>query len=186
MLLELFIAYFKIGLFSFGGGLAALPLIQHQVVDIKGWLTLSEFTDLVTIAQMTPGPIALNAATFVGIQTQGIPGAIVATFGCVLPSIIIVSILLYIYNKYKDLFILQGALSGLRPAVVALVSTAGVTITILALFGEGNIISTDSLNYISLAIFVLSLIILRMFPKINPVYIMLCAGVIGGLIFYFL
>ena len=93
-LLELFWSFFQVGLFSIGGGMAAMPLIQNQVVDIHGWLTLTEFTDLITIAEMTPGPIAINSATFVGIKVIGIQGAIVATLGCILPSCIIVSTLL--------------------------------------------------------------------------------------------
>lgn len=184
MLIELFIAYFKIGLFSFGGGLAALPLIQNQIVDTHGWLTITEFTDLVTIAQMTPGPIALNAATFVGLQISGIQGALIATLGCILPSVIMVSILLYIYNKYKDLYVLQGALQGLRPAVVALVSTAGITIATIAIFGETKEININNINYLSIIIFTIALIILRKYKKINPVYVMLLSGIIGGLIYY--
>ena len=84
--LQLFLSFLQIGLFSFGGGYAAMPLIQAQIVDAHGWLTMSEFTDLITISQMTPGPIAVNSATFVGINIAGIPGAIVATIGCILPS----------------------------------------------------------------------------------------------------
>ena len=87
--IELFLAFLQIGAFSFGGGYAAMPLIQAQVIDKYGWLTISDFTDLITISQMTPGPIAINSATFVGNQIAGIPGAIVATFGCILPSCIV-------------------------------------------------------------------------------------------------
>lgn len=91
--LQLFWSFLQIGLFSFGGGYAAMPLIQGQVVTSHGWLTMSEFTDLITISQMTPGPIAVNSATFVGLKIAGIPGAVVATVGCILPSCIIVTIL---------------------------------------------------------------------------------------------
>ena len=90
---QLFLSFLQIGMFSFGGGYAAMPLIQGQVVTGHGWLTMSEFTDLITISQMTPGPIAVNSATFVGLKIAGIPGAIVATAGCILPSCIIVTIL---------------------------------------------------------------------------------------------
>ena len=107
-LLELFWSFFQVGLFSIGGGMAAMPLIQNQVVDIHGWLTLTEFTDLITIAEMTPGPIAINSATFVGIKVIGIQGAIVATLGCILPSCIIVSTLAFIYFKYKDVDVIKG------------------------------------------------------------------------------
>lgn len=87
--LQLFFSFLQIGLFSFGGGYAAMPLIQGQVVTLHGWLTISEFTDLITISQMTPGPIAVNSATFVGMKIAGIPGAMVATAGCILPSCIL-------------------------------------------------------------------------------------------------
>ena len=91
--IQLFLSFIQVGMFSIGGGYAAMPLIQSQVVQGHGWLTMSEFTDLITIAEMTPGPIAVNSATFVGIRIAGVPGAMVATFGCILPSCIIVSIL---------------------------------------------------------------------------------------------
>ena len=97
--LQLFLSFLQIGLFSFGGGYAAMPLIQGQVVTLHGWLTMSEFTDLITISQMTPGPIAVNSATFVGLKIAGIPGAVVATAGCILPSCIMVTILARLYLK---------------------------------------------------------------------------------------
>ena len=117
--LQLLWSFFQIGLFSIGGGYAAMPLIQHQVVDLHPWLTMTEFADIMTIAEMTPGPIAINSATFVGIQVAGIPGAVIATLGCVLPSCIIVMLLAYIYYRFKGLSMVQGVLFGLRPAVVA-------------------------------------------------------------------
>ena len=91
--LQLFLSFLQIGLFSFGGGYAAMPLIQGQVVTAHGWLSMSEFTDLITISQMTPGPIAINSATFVGTRIAGMPGALAATAGCVLPSCILVTLL---------------------------------------------------------------------------------------------
>ena len=97
--LQLFWSFIQIGMFSFGGGYAAMPLIQGQVVTDHGWLTMSEFTDLITISQMTPGPIAVNSATFVGLKIAGIPGAVVATLGCILPSCIIVTVLAKLYLK---------------------------------------------------------------------------------------
>ena len=91
--LELFWCFLKVGLFSFGGGYASMPLIQEQVVSSHGWLSMGEFTDLVTISQMTPGPIAINSATFVGIKIAGIPGALAATTGCILPACVIVMLI---------------------------------------------------------------------------------------------
>ena len=124
--LKLFFSFLKIGMFSVGGGYAAMPLIQSEVVSGHGWLSMGEFTDLITIAEMTPGPIAVNSATFVGIRIAGVPGAFAATFGCIFPSCIIVSLLAFIYRKYKNVSVLQNILAGLRPAVVALIAGAGI------------------------------------------------------------
>ena len=113
--LQLFLSFLQIGLFSFGGGYAAMPLIQEQVTEIHPWLSMSEFTDLITISQMTPGPIAVNGATFIGIKMAGIPGALVATFGCILPSCVIVMVIAKLYLKYRNMSTLQGVLNTLRP-----------------------------------------------------------------------
>ena len=118
--LELFLSFLQIGLFSFGGGYAAMPLIQGQVVNGHHWLSMTEFTDLITISQMTPGPIAVNSATFVGIRIAGIPGALVATLGCILPSCLIVTLIASFYLKYRNLSVFQSVLATLRPAVVAM------------------------------------------------------------------
>ena len=127
---QLFLSFFQIGLFSFGGGYAAMPLIQGQVVQGYGWLSMSEFTDLITLSQMTPGPIAVNSATFVGSKIAGIPGALAATFGCILPSCILVTLLAKLYLKYREMAMLQGILHSLRPAVVAMIGSAGISILV--------------------------------------------------------
>lgn len=183
ILLKIFWSFFQIGLFSIGGGMAAIPLIKNQVVELNNWLTLTEFTDLITIAEMTPGPIAINSATFVGIRIAGITGAIVATLGCILPSCIIVSILAWIYFRYKELSLMQGVLAGLRPAIVALIASAGFSILILALWGEDGVsLNPSSINLISLILFTVSIIILRKW-KPNPIYIMLGSGMVGGILY---
>lgn len=181
ILIKLFWSFFQIGLFSFGGGYAALPLIQHQIVDLHGWLDLKEFADVITISQMTPGPIAINAATFVGIQVSGLAGAVIATLGCVLPSLIIVLVLAIIYQKYKSLLFMRALLSGLKPAVVALIATAGLSILILTIW-KGHTPSWDigSIDWISLMIFILSFVFLRV-KKSDPILVMLLAG-LGGLV----
>lgn len=101
--LQLFWSFFQIGLFSIGGGYAAMPLTQQQVVDQHAWLTMAQFADIMTIAEMTPGPIAINSATFVGIRVAGLPGAIVATAGYVLPSCAIVLALAFVYYHFSRL-----------------------------------------------------------------------------------
>ena len=133
--LQLFLSFLQVGMFSFGGGYAAMPLIQGQVVTGHHWLSMSEFTDLITISQMTPGPIAVNSATFVGIKIAGIPGALAATFGCILPSCIIVTVIAKLYLKYRSMEVLQGVLGSLRPAVVAMIAAAGISILITAFWG---------------------------------------------------
>jgi chromate transporter len=107
--LKLFLSFLQIGAFSIGGGYAAIPLIQSQVVDVNRWLTLKEFADLITIAEMTPGPVAINSATFVGTRIAGFGGALAATAGCVLPSCVIVSFLAYLYYKYRNLRLIQAS-----------------------------------------------------------------------------
>lgn len=175
--LRLFLSFLQVGLFSIGGGYAAMPLIQSQVVDTYHWLTMGEFTDLITIAEMTPGPIAVNSATFVGIRIAGIPGAIIATFGCILPSCIIVSILAFIYYRYKEMSLLQSVLASLRPAVVALIAGAGLSILSMVLFG-GDKINIESFDIIGCGLFIAAFVILRKF-KWNPILVMVLCGASG-------
>ena len=183
--LQLLWSFFQIGLFRIGGGYAAMPLIQHQVVDLHPWLTMTQFADIMAIAEMTPGPIAINSATFVGIQVAGIPGALIATFGCVLPSCAIVMLLGYIYYRYKGLSMVQGVLAGLRPAVIAMIASAGLSLLILALYGSREITgSIWNINLISLLIFGVGIFLLRHF-KASPISIMLGAGAAGILLYHF-
>ena len=175
--LELFWGFLKIGLFSFGGGYAAMPLIQEQVVSMHNWLSMAEFTDLITISQMTPGPIAINSATFVGIKIAGIPGALASTAGCILPSCIIVLMIAKLYMKYRGMHMLQGILNSLRPAVVAMIASAGISVLITALWGSAELISLAGTNWILAAIFVLCVVLLRKF-RMNPILVMVLAGVV--------
>ena len=178
-LLQLFLSFFQIGLFSIGGGYAAMPLIQNQIVDLHGWLTMSQFADIMTIAEMTPGPIAINSATFVGIQLAGIPGAIIATLGCITPSCIIVLTLAYVYYRFRGLSVVQGILAGLRPAVVAMIGAAGINLFSMAMYGSRSFpADLSGMNFINLAIFAVGLFILRKW-KVSPIAVMAGAGVAG-------
>lgn len=180
ILLKLFWSFFQIGLFSFGGGYAAMPLIQNQIVEIHSWLTMNEFADVITISQMTPGPIGINAATFVGLRVYGFTGALIATAGCVLPSGIISLILAFIYYRFRNMSVMQGILKGLRPAVVAMIASAGLSLLILALWnGSFNIESTD---YTAAGIFIAAFFVLRKW-KANPVHVMLASGMVGLVIY---
>ena len=173
-LLELFWSFFQVGLFSFGGGYAAMPLIQQQVVDGHGWLNMTEFADIITISQMTPGPIAINSATFVGMRIAGIPGALVATLGCVLPSCAVSLLLARLYLKYRQLYLIHGALTGLRPAVIALIASAGVTI-----LADVLVAAAGGVDWLGAGIFAAGLAVLLIWKKIDPIWVMLGAGVLG-------
>ncbi len=174
--LELFLCFLKIGLFSIGGGYAAMPLIEAQAVDKYGWLTISEFTDLITIAEMTPGPIAVNSATFVGMRVAGFLGALTATAGCIFPSLIIVSLLAFVYYRYKNLSVLSSVLASLRPCVAALIASAGLTVLLNVLF-SGESFKAESFNILGFILFVSAFFVLRKF-KASPILVMvLCGGV---------
>ena len=175
--IQLFLSFLQVGALSFGGGYAAMPLIQEQVVNSHSWLTMTEFTNLITIAEMTPGPIAINAATFVGTQVAGILGAVIATFGCILPSCIVVTLLAYVYMKYRNMSLLQGTLASLRPAVVAMIVKAGITILISAFFLDGTVTFIRQNVCVSMIFFFgIALILLRKF-KVNPILAMVLCGV---------
>lgn len=180
--LTLYLAFVQIGLFSIGGGYAALPLIQQQVIELHSWLSLEEFTDLLTISQMTPGPIALNASTFVGTKIAGLPGAIVATLGCITPSCIIVITLAYFYYKYSNLKIVKKVLDVLRPVVVALIGAAGASIVISAFWGQKTIGTLEQLNRLAVVLFIICFAILQKF-KLNPVTVIVISGIAGIVIY---
>ena len=180
-LLQLFLSFLQIGLFSVGGGYAAIPLIQNQAVEIHHWLTSAQFLDLATIAEMTPGPIAVNAATFVGLQVAGLPGALLATFGCIFPSLVIVSLLSYVYSRYRQLPTLQSVLSTLRPAVVALIASAGIRMFLQVAFGNTALSLPSQVNIAGLILFAAAFLALRRF-HLNPIHVMLLCGAAGLLL----
>ncbi len=180
--LQLFLSFLQIGAFSFGGGYAAMPLIEEQVITIHQWITADTFADLVTIAEMTPGPIAINAATFVGTQVAGTSGAIAATLGCILPSCVFVTLLAFLYTRFRGLSLLQKTLASLRPAVVAMIAKAGVTILISAFF-VGGVISAEpaQINLRMICYFAVALLLLRR-AKFHPILVMVLCGVCETLV----
>lgn len=173
--IELFLAFLQIGAFSFGGGYAAMPLIQDRVIKKYNWLSISDFADLVTIAEMTPGPIAVNAASFVGNQVAGIPGAVISTIGVIMPSCFFVSALSFLYMKYRSLSLMQGVLRAMRPAVVSMIFIAGLNIMLPAFFHKDGI-GAIIINYRGILYFIIAIIELRRF-KINAIIVMLSTGI---------
>ena len=166
--IQLFFSFLKIGLFSVGGGYAAIPLIQSEIVNGHGWLSMQEFTNLITISSMTPGPVAINSATFVGLRIAGLPGAVTATLGSIFPAVILVF--------FFQFFLFQVCL---RPAVVALITAAGLSLSQTALWGELPV-SLSSVDWINALLFLGAFFILRKW-KWNPILVMCLCGA-GGLI----
>ena len=154
--LELFLIFFQVGLLSIGGGYAAIPIIENLVVKEYGWLTMEKFTEMLTISEMTPGPITLNVSTFVGEQQAGIPGALVATFSSILPSIIIVSAVAFVYFKFSKIKLLQGALKQLRPVIIGLIASSCLSITLSSFFGSKSNVSLSLAVVCCLTLLVLS------------------------------
>lgn len=167
ILLQLFLTFIFIGILNFGGGYAMIAFIQNQVVDVHGWLTLQEYTDMLAISQSTPGPVAVNTATYTGFKIGGLPGALLATFGLVVPAYFIILGLMYILRHNPDNPLLRQIISGVRPMVVAL--TAGSAV-LLAFENIGS--------FYELALFLLAFLLLRCF-KLNPIILVSVFGVWG-------
>ncbi|MCJ8342886.1 MAG: chromate transporter [Cetobacterium sp.] len=173
---KLLYVFFIIGLFSFGGGLAMLPLIKEAVFK-NNWLTHQEFLDIISISQVTPGPIAVNTATFVGHKVGGILGSLVATLGVSLPSLIIIIIVASIYNKLKNNEYKNAFFFGVKPVTVGLIAYAGYII------GKPTFISGNHVGNIkALGIFLITFLLMKRI-KINPVVILIISGILGALLF---
>lgn len=139
LLLKLYVQFLKIGAFSFGGGYATLPLIQQYIVEQEGWITMTQFTDLITISQMTPGPIAINSATFVGAQVAGPAGSVVATLGAVTPQTLLMTVLGYfLFTKKRHFKLMDMLLRGIKPGIVGLIFIAALQMSKNAFFPEGG------------------------------------------------
>lgn len=172
-ILQLFLTFFKIGLFSFGGGYAILPLIKEEVVDVHKWITVSQFTDIVAVSQVTPGPISVNAATYVGyIVTGNGFGAVVATLGLASPSIIVMLIFSKFFLKFRDNRYIENAFAGLRIVVVGLILSA----TLLLMDGSNFI------DWKSFAIFGAAATAMYKW-KVNPILLTVIAAALGIIIY---
>ena len=187
--LELFYTFLKIGLFSFGGGYGMLSVIQGEVVTRHGWLSAAEFTDIVAVSQMTPGPIGINSATYVGytaVLNSGAPewlavmGSLVASFAVMLPSIVLMLVVSRFFMKYSKHGSVEAVFKGLRPAVVGLIASAVLLLMTEENFGSPT--ETPLQFWVSVALFVAAFVAMKFF-KVSPILILLLAGVFGG-VFY--
>ena len=192
---QLFWVFFIIGLFTFGGGYAMLSLIQTQVVTAHSWLTESAFTDIVAISQMTPGPVGINCATYVGyevVRSSGaghlvaILGSFTATFAVVLPSFIIVLTIVRFYTKFRHNKIFEGVMSWLRPAVVGLIGAAAIILMFSVDWAGAkpvvSIVEENFSDWISWVLFAAATVA-SLFFKVGPIPIILAGGVLGLLIY---
>ena len=168
--LKLFLSYFKIGAFSFGGGYAMLPLIEEEIIQTHGWMTTTELVDIIAISEMTPGPVAINTATFLGYKVAGVLGAVVTTFAVALPSFIVMSLIFYSISKFKNSPYIGWIFAGLRPIVLGLIGAAAITV------GRGI---TD----IKSILIGLGLFYIITFKKFNPILGIVLAGVAGALLY---
>ena len=176
--LHLFYTFFKIGLFTIGGGYAMIPLIQQEILA-NAWATQNELIDFVAISESTPGPFAINIATFVGNHMGGLPGGILATLGVVLPSFLIILLIAKWFGKISDKPLVQAALDALRPAVVALIAAAVLTVAESAFLLDGEAPFLERLDLRAVGIFGVLLLLYRLFPKMHPIVLILIAAALG-------
>lgn len=167
IIFELFFSFLKIGAFSFGGGYAMLPFIEREIVDTNKWISMPEFMDIIGISQMTPGPVSINSATFVGYKIQGIFGSIAATLGVVITSFILVSIISRILTKFKKSVIVKSALLGMRPVLIALILSA--------------FLGLAKQSYLDFKSIVITVIVggLLVSKKIHPILVIVIAALLG-------
>jgi len=174
--LELFLSFFKIGLFSFGGGYAMIPLISNEIVK-HGWLVDSEFIKIIGIAQMTPGPIAVNAATFVGFNTAGLLGALVATLGVAMPSILIILFISKLFFKHNQHPLVKSIFKYVRPIIAGLILASAIMIGRVTLFIVG-----DSINFhVETILIMLVILVIYLKKQMHPILLITIAGVLGYL-----
>lgn len=171
ILIKLFISFFKIGAFSFGGGYAMLPLMKKEVIGIHSWVTSPEFIDIVAISEMTPGPVAINTATFLGYRVAGVIGSIIATLAVVLPSFIIMSLIIHFISKFKNSPYSNWFFTGIRPIVLGLIGSASITVAMDAFIDIKSIV---------LAILIFFLV---SFKDLNPIFAIILAGITGAVLY---
>lgn len=168
-LFNLFATFFRIGLFTFGGGYAMIPLMQRDVVERNGWLQQNDFTDLLAIAQSAPGVFAVNIAVFTGYRLRGVRGALAASFGCALPSVVIILLIAVFFRQFRHIEVVNNVFMGLRPVVVALIA--------VPVF---NVARSARIGWATLWIPVLSALLI-VFAGVSPIYVILVAGIAGFL-----
>lgn len=181
ILLQLYWEFFKVGLFSIGGGMATIPFLENLATK-TGWFTLQNLLDIVAVAESTPGPIGVNSATYVGFLTSGKLGAIVSTMGLITPSIIIILIIAKLLEKFKGNRIVNNVFYGLRPASTALIASAGISLIVLTFWTSNGDSILSSLNIKGIALALILLFLTRWFKptkKLHPIIFILFSALMG-------
>ena len=173
LLISIFLAFIRVGTMTFGGAYAAIPLVEKEVVEVNAWMSYREFVNLLALDELTPGPIMINSATFVGMRIAGIPGAIAASLGCVLPGCLVSFRLMWVYRKYKEVKVLSDILLTLKCMAVALIASTFVNMVINTVFMEFT-----GFNTFMAVLGVISFIVLRKY-KLNPIIVMVACGSIN-------
>lgn len=177
----LFLEFFKVGLFALGGGLAALPFLQDLIVKY-GWMTAEELLNMIAVSESTPGAIGINTATFIGFNTAGIAGGIIATIGLAAPSVIIIIIIAHYFQKFNQHPLVESAFSGIRPAVAGLIGSAAFELASGGIFELNKLQLNNNLknffDYKSLLLLIIILVSIRKFKK-HPVIYIATAAIIG-------
>ncbi len=178
ILLDLFWTFFKIGLFTFGGGYAMLPLIQAAVAE-HGWLSQEALVNFVAVSESTPGPFAVNISTYVGFEMGGVPGAACATLGVVLPSFLIILLVARFYARFRASRVVSGVMSGLKPAAIGLIGSAVLTMGRTVLFPDGvsSSVFTGPAFWVTLVIFAGMAVLI--FRKVHPILLICISAVLG-------
>lgn len=178
--LKLIYVFIKIGLLGFGGGYSMLSLIQFEVVDYFGWMSVTEFSDMLAISQMTPGPVSINTATYVGFATAGLPGAIVSTAALCFPSVVLMFLVIKFFFNHKENIYVQAVMNGLRPVLGGLILAAALLLMNQANFCDISFDFSNGRN-ITVLIFILSFVAVH-FLKANPMWVIIVAGCAGALV----
>ena len=195
MLLQLFFAFVKIGLLGFGGGLAIVQLIYDSIQPLMT-ISQEQFANIVAISQITPGPLGINVATYVGHECAGIAGAAVATFGVALPAFVLMTIVCSVLRKFNENRFVQGALAGIRPAVIGLIGAAVITLAPPAVVGETRLgtglaatigggladtLANTPVDIVAILMVVVTVVLIARFKK-SPIFVLIIMGCIGALV----
>ncbi len=186
--LQLFFEFFKVGLFSVGGGMATIPFLQDLGAR-TGWFSPADLADMIAVSESTPGPIGVNMSTYVGFTCAGVPGAIIGVLGLVTPSVIVILIVAGFLKKFRDNQVVEGVFSGLRPASTALITAAGWSVALIALFRQVELLTTEGITRtvpylpaILIAAVVFACMNIPALKKVHPILYIVVAAVIGAVL----